>query len=393
MELYCDGERVFISKDYRVEGISKKDFLERDEAKVVWQSEKLSETPTRLTNTRHHLVGAGGSKLFRMDRRSGETLEIDVGNEVKDLMSDLREVFFTTAEGVYRIPAERFVEAEVVRYPVSDALDKPVKSVDVLGDVLFVIAGSFLYKISTKGEKLSEKALADGLKVLSDYEGAVSVTEREVIYFTDDMEVLSSGSYEGVFRKAEHGAYNTFLLSDKTFSVFGKTGKRYAHVEHAHYASFTEGLNHIYFYDEEEKGLSLAGKKDLLGDNFQEIDLTTLVAIPMASLMLAEREGAEVIVREEKGFIDAHINGEHVPIERVILKLSKYFPEVFYLYKNPGYYDEIESFAERFNLFKVEGRDVRLNVDLLERLLEMHSAFRTFADDIAKEVVSLAVGG
>lgn len=391
MELYCDGERVFVSKDYRVEGISKKDLIERADIKVVWQSEKLSETPKRLTNTRYHLVGAGGSKLMRMDRRSGETVEIDAGNEVKDIASDLRDVFFITAEGVYRVPAERFVESEIVRFPISDTLDKPIRSVDVLGDVLFVIAGNFIYKLSTEGEKLSEKALADGLKVLSDYEGPVAITEREVVYFTEDMEVLSNGSYDGIFIKAEHGAYNTFLLSDKTFSVFGKTGQRYAHVEAAHYSSFTEGLNHIYFYDEKEKSLSIAGKKDLLGDNFQEIDLTTLVGIVMGSLMLAEREGAEVLIREEKGFIDAHINGEHVPIERIILKISKYFPEVFYLYKNPGYYDEIESFAERFDLFKIEGKDVRLNVDLLERLLDMHSSFRTFGEDIAKDVIGLAI--
>ncbi len=392
MEIYCDGERVFISRDYRVEGLSKKELLERSEEKVVWQSEKLSETPRRLTNTRYHLVGAGGSKLIRMDRRSGETVEIDVGNEVKDIASDLRDVFFVTAEGIYRVPAERFVESEVVRYPVSDTLDKPIKSIDVLGDTLFVIAGNFLYKLTVGGEKLSEKALVDGVKVLSDYEGPVALTDKEILYLTEDMEVLSNGSYEGVYIKAEHGAYNTFVLSDSTFSVFGKTGQRYAHVEGAHYSSFTEGLNHIYFYDEEEKGISIAGKKDLLGDNFQEIDLTTIVGIVMGSLMLAEREGAEVLLREEKGFIDAHINGEHVPVERVMLKLSKYFPEVFYLYKNPGYYDEIESFAERFDLFKVEGKDVRLNTDLLERLVELHSSFKTFGEDIAKDIIGLAVG-
>ena len=391
IELYCDGERIFLSRDYRVEGVAKRDFIERSDVKVVWQSAKLSETPVRLTNTRYHLIGAGGSKLFRMERATGETVEINAGNEVKDLASDLRDVFFVTAEGIYRVPAERFAEGEVVRYPVSDTLDMPIKSIDILGDTLFVIAGNFLYKLNSKGEKLAEKSLVDGVKVLSDYEGAVAVTEKELIYFTDDIEVLSSGGYEGVFLKAEHGAYNTFLLSDKTFSVFGKTGRRYAHVDHAHYASFTEGLNHIYFYDEEEGSLSLGGKKDLLGDNFQEIDLTTLVGIVMGSLMLAEREGAEVIVKEEKGFIDAHINGEHVPIELVMLKVSKYFPEVFYLYKNPGYYEEIESFAERFDIFRVEGRDVRLNTELLERLLEMHSSFKTFSEDIARDVISLAV--
>ena len=391
MEIYCDGERVFICKDQRVEGISKKALLESSREEVVWQSEKLSETPKKLTSTRHHLVGAGGSKLIKMDRRSGETIEISLENEIKDLTSDLRDVFFATAEGVYRISAERFAESEVLRYPVSDLLDKPIRSVDVLGDFLFVIGGNFLYKLSLEGEKISEKALADGVKVLSDYEGPVAITEKEVIYFTEEMEVLSSGSYEGVFVKAEHGAYNTFLLSDRSFSVFGKTGKRFAHVEDAHYSSFTEGLNHIYFYDDREKAISVAGKKDLLGDSFQEIDLTTLVEIVMGSLMLAEREGAEVLLSEEKGFIDAHINGEHVPVERVILKLSKYFPEVFYLYKNPGYYEEIESFAERFDIFKVEGSDVRLNTDLLERLLDMHSSFRTFGKDIAKDIISLAI--
>ncbi len=391
MELYCDGERIFLSRDYRVEGFSKKAFIERGVLEVVWQSGKLSETPERLANTRYHLIGAGGSKLIRMDRGSGETVEVDVGNDVKDIASDLRDIFFVTAEGIYRLPAERFAEPEIVRLPVSDILDKPLVSVDILGDHLFVLGGSFLYRITADGEKLSEKALADGVKVLSDYEGAVAVTEREVVYFTEDMEVLSRGSYEGLFRKAEHGAYGTFLLSDKTFSVFGKTGKRYAHVENAHYASFTEGLNHVYLYDEEEGAVSLGGKKELLGDNFQEIDLTTLVGVVMGSLMLAEREGAEVVVREEKGFIDVHINGEHVPVERVILRLSKYFPEVFYLYKNPGYYDEIESFAQRFDLFKVEGKDVRLNLELLERLLSMHSSFKAFSEDIAKDIIDLAL--
>ncbi len=389
MELYCDGERIYISKKDRVEGISKKEFIEKSETKVVWQSEKLSQTPTMLANTRFHLIGAGGSKLFRMDRRSGETVEISLENEVKDITTDLRDVFFATAEGIYRVPAEKFVESEVVRYPVSDTLEKPIKSIDLLGEFIFVLTESFLYKLSVKGEKLTEKVLADGVKVLSDYEGPVVITEKNVLYMTDDLEVLSNGSYEGVFFKAEHGAYNTFLLSDKTFSVFGKTGQRYAHVEHSHYRTFTEGLNHIYLYDEVEESITLAGKKDLLGDNFQEIDLTTLVGILTASLMLAEREGAEVILREEKGYIDVHINGEHVPVEKVILALSKYFPEVFYLYKNPGYYEEIERFAQKFDLFKVEGKEVRLNTDLLERLLSMHSTFKAFKDDIAKEIVEL----
>lgn len=391
MELYCDGERVFISKDYRVEGVSKKEFIESSITEVVWQSAKLSETPKRLANTRYHLIGAGGSRLIRMDRRNGETVEVDVGNEVKDIDTDLREVFLNTSEGIYRIPAERFVESEMVRLPVSDVIEKPIRSVAILGGDLYVLSRSFLYRLTREGEKVAEKAIADGLKLLTDYEGPVVITEKDVVYFTRDMEVLSSGSYDGSFLKAEHSAYNTFLLSDRSFSVFGKTGKRYAHVENAHYSSFTEGLNHIYYYDEAENSLSLGGKKDLLGDNFQEIDLTTLVAIPMASLMLAERNGAEVLIREEKGFIDVHINGEHVPIEEVILFLSKYFPEVFYLYKNPGYYDEIERFAERFDLFKVVGKDVMLNTDLLERLIGMHSSFRTFGEDIAKGITELAL--
>jgi len=55
MELYCDGERVFLSRNYRVEGIAKKSFLERSDINVVWQSEKLSETPVKLTNTRYQI--------------------------------------------------------------------------------------------------------------------------------------------------------------------------------------------------------------------------------------------------------------------------------------------------------------------------------------------------
>lgn len=56
MELYCDGERIFLSRDYRVEGFSKKAFIERGVLEVVWQSGKLSETPERLANTGYHLI-------------------------------------------------------------------------------------------------------------------------------------------------------------------------------------------------------------------------------------------------------------------------------------------------------------------------------------------------
>jgi len=52
MQLYTDGERVFVARDYRVEGISKREWIESGEKKVVWHSSKLSETPTLLTNTR-----------------------------------------------------------------------------------------------------------------------------------------------------------------------------------------------------------------------------------------------------------------------------------------------------------------------------------------------------
>ncbi len=389
MELYCDGDRVYMARNYRIEGFSKKDLLERAEAVVVWQSEKLSDTPKKLVNTRFYLVGAGGSKLFRIDRRNGSKVEIDAGAEIIDITSNLREVYFATPEGIYRVPAERCVEAEIKRLSISDLLDKPVKSLDLLGDHLFVIAGNFLYKLTKEGEMLYQKAFAEGIKVLSDYEGCVAVKRGEIVYFTEELEVLSNGAYEGEYVKVEHGAYNTFLLSDKSFSVFGKTGKRYAHVEDAHYESFTEGLNHIYFFDKEGK-LSFSGKKDLLGDNFQEIDLTTLIAIIMASLMLLEEKGNRVALKEEKGFIDLHINHKPVDVEKVILTLSRYFPEVFYLYKNPGYYDQIDTFAERFDLFKVEGKELRLNTLLLERLIQMHSTFKVFSEDIVRGLVKLA---
>jgi len=391
MELCCDSERVFISREYRVEGFSKRDLLERGELKTVWRSEKLSETPFRLVNTRGYLIGAGGTKLIRMDRGSGETVEIDIGNEVKDLTADLREIFFVTAEGLYRLPAERFAAPEAVRLPVSDTLDRPLRSVALLGENLFVLGGSFLYRLSRRGERMAEKALTDGLKLLPHREGVVTVTGERVIYLTTDLEVLSHGSYEGSFLKAEHSVYTTFLLSDRSLSVFGVTGERYAHVEPAHYAGFTEGLNHLYLYDLEEGSLTVTGKKELLGDSYQEIDLTTLIGVVVGSLLLAEKGGAEIFLRKEKGFIDAHINGEHVPVERVILALSRYFPELFHLYRNPGYYDEIESFARKFELFRVEGKEIRLNTDLLERLLSMHTDFRVFEEDIVREITELAL--
>jgi len=391
MELCCDGERIFVAKDCRVEGIAKKDLLEKGVLEVTWQSEKLPDTPSRLVNTRRYLIGMAGSRVIRMDRRSGESVVIDVGNEVKDITADLREVFLTTSEGIYRVPVERFAEAELFRLPVSDLLDRPLLTLQLLGDSLFVAGGSFLYRLTRRGEKLIEKALADCLKVLVHREGAVAVTKGAVVYLSEDLEVLSSGGYEGVFRKAEHNLHNTFLLTDRELSVFGLTGERFAHVEGAHYKSFAEGLNHLYLYDEAEGSVTVAGKKELLGDSYQEIDLTTLVGVVMGSLLLAERGGAEVMIREEKGFIDVHINGEHVPVERVILTLTKFFPELFYLYRNPGYYDEIENFALRFDLFRVEGKEVKLNTDLLDRLLTLHSAFRTFEEDIVRELMELAL--
>lgn len=388
MELYCDGERVYVSRNYRVEGLSKKELLESSKQEVIWQSNKLSETPRILRSTRYHLLGAGGSRLIRMDRRNGESVELEVGNEIKDVASDLRNVFFLTAEGIYRVPAERFADAEIFRMPVSDLLEKPLKSLALVGKNLYILGGNFLYKANKDGELISQKALSDSLKVLPDYDGCVVIRNGEVIYFTEDLDVLSSGSFEGEFVKAEHGAYHTFLLTDRSFGVYGKTGKRYAHVEDAHYISFTEGLNHVYFLDRNGT-VSHSGKKDLLGDNFQEIDLTTLVAIVMASLLLLERRGKDVLIKEEKGYIDVQIEGKPVSVEDITLALSKYFPEVFYIYINPGYYEEIEPFAQRFDLFKVVGKDIRLNSELLERLIQMHSGFATFEEDIVRSLLSL----
>ncbi|MEJ5339581.1 MAG: hypothetical protein WHS43_08005 [Aquificaceae bacterium] len=388
MELYCDGERVYLSRNYRVEGFSKKELLESSRYEVVWQSNKLSETPKILTSTRYHLLGAGGSKLFRMDRRSGESVELEAGNEIKDVASNLRNVFFLTAEGLYRVSAERFADAEVVRMPVSDLLDKPLRSLALAGKNLYILAGNFICRVSIDGELLFQRTLTDGLKVLPHYDGCVIIRKGELLYFTEDLEVLSSGSFEGEFVKAEHGAYHTLLLTDRNFGVYGKTGKRYAHVEDAHYISFAEGLNHVYFLDRDGT-VSYSGKKDLLGDNFQEIDLTTLVAIIMASLMLVEKRGNNVLIKEEKGYIDVQIEGRVVSVEDIILALSKYFPEVFYLYRNPGYYEEIDAFAQKFDLFRVVGKDVRLNSELLERLIQMHSGFRAFEEDIVRSLLSL----
>lgn len=388
MELYCDGERVYVSRNYRVEGLSKKELLESSEHKVVWQSGRLSETPKMLTSTRYYLLGAGHSKLIRMNKRSGEVIELEVGNEIKDIAIDLRNVFSLTAEGLYRVNIERFTEAEVVRIPISDLLEKPLKSLALVGKSLYVLGGNLIYKISRDGELISQRVLSEGLKVLPDYEGCVVIRRGELIYLTENLDVLSSGSFDGDFIKAEHGAYHTFLLTDRSFGVYGKTGKRYAHVEDAHYLSFAEGLNHIYFLNERET-LDYSGKKDLLGDNFSEIDLTTLVAIIMASLMLLERKGRHVLIKKEKGYIDIQIDGKVIFLEDVILALSRYFPEVFYLYRNPGYYEEIELFAQRFDLFRVVGKDIRLNSQLLERLLEMHSGFKVFGEDMVRSLLLL----
>ncbi len=389
MQLYTDGERVFVAKDYRVEGLSKRDLIEKGKKNIVWQSSKLSETPNLLSNTRFYLFGAGGTYLIRMNRATGETEEIDFGKRILDLASDLRNVFFITEEGIYKLDTERFEKAKIERLPVSDVIEKPIRSLDILGDYLYVSAGSWVYKLKRNGEKVSEKALTDVRKVLVDYEGPIVITEDKVIYITEDMETLSSGFYEGEFRKAEHGAYQTWLLSSSNFSVFGKTGERIAHVESSHYSTFTEGLNHIYYYDEREGDLTYSYKRDLLGDNFINVDLVDTIALIFASLMAVELAGNRVRIKEERGFIDLDINHNHVDMERVFLTLSKYFPEVFYLYKNPGYYDEIDNFAERYELFLKEGKEIKLNTSLLEKFASVRQDFHTLKDDIVRDILSL----
>lgn len=389
MQLYTDGERVFIARNYRVEGISKRDWIEKGEKNVVWQSAKLTETPTLLTNTRFYLFGAGGTYLIRMNRTTGETEEIDVEKQIVDMTSDLRDVFFVTHEGLYKLDAERFEKAKIERFAVSDILEKPIRSLDLIGDYLYVSAGPWVYKIRRDGEKEFEKALVDVRKVLADYEGPVVITEDKVIYFTDEMDTLANGFYEGEFIKAEHGAYQTWLLSSSHFSVFGRTGERIAHVEYSHYATFTEGLNHIYYYDEKEGDLTYSHKRDLLGDDFVDIDLVDTIALIFASLMAVELAGNRVRIKEERGFIDINVNHKHIDMEKIFLTLSKYFPEVFYLYKNPGYYDEIDNFAERYELFIREGKEIKLNTDLLEKFASVRQDFHTLKDDIVRDILSL----
>ncbi|WP_461829545.1 hypothetical protein [Aquifex sp.] len=389
MQLYTDGERVFIARNYRVEGISKRDWIEKGEKNVVWQSAKLTETPTLLTNTRFYLFGAGGTYLIRMNRTTGETEEIDIEKQIVDMTSDLRDVFFVTHEGLYKLDAERFEKAKIERLAVSDLLEKPIRSLDLIGDYLYVSAGPWIYKIRRDGEKEFEKALVDVRKVLADYEGPVVITEDKVIYFTDEMDTLANGFYEGEFIKAEHGAYQTWLLSSSHFSVFGRTGERIAHVEYSHYATFTEGLNHIYYYDEKEGDLTYSHKRDLLGDDFIDIDLVDTIALIFASLMAVELAGNRVRIKEERGFIDVNVNHKHIDMEKIFLTLSKYFPEVFYLYKNPGYYDEIDNFAERYGLFIKEGKEIKLNTDLLEKFASVRQDFHTLKDDIVRDILSL----
>ena len=390
MQLYTDGERVFVARDYRVEGISKREWIESGEKKVVWQSSKLNETPTLLTNTRFYLFGAGGTYLMRMNRTTGETEEIDFEKQILDMTSDLRNVFFVTSEGIYKLDAERFEKAKIERLAVSDILEKPIRSLDLIGDYLYVSAGSWVYKIRKDGGKESEKALVGVKKVLANYEGPVVITEDKVIYFTEEMDTLANGFYEGEFLKAEHGAYQTWLLTSTHFSVFGKTGERIAHVEAPHYTTFTEGLNHIYYYNEAEGDLTYSYKKDLLGDSFVSIDLVDTVALIFASLMAVELAGNRVRIKEERGFIDVSINHKPVDMEKIFLTLSKYFPEVFYLYKNPGYYDEIDNFAEKYELFLKEGEEIKLNTELLERFASIRQDFHALKEDIVKEILSLA---
>ncbi len=381
MELYTDSQRLYISDHQRVKGFSKKELLEKGKLVKVWQSKRLRKTPVKLCNTERYLIGAVESILVKMNTENGETSELWIENEIKDFTTDIKEIFFVTAEGVYKVSEEKFNPSGLKKLIDLSGVDKPLRSLCLRGDFIYLIGGNFLYKIHRKGRLDLEKTLAEGIKLLPSEEGIVAITKQEILHFTEDLETLSGTTYEGTYIKAECSHNTVFLLTDKELGVFSLSGDRYSHVEKAHYRSFTEGLNHLYLYDEKEENIIVVSKRELLGDNYTEVNLSTLSAIIMTSLLAVEREGAEVLIKEERGFVSININGERVSLEEIVFKLYKYFPELFYLYKNPGYYREVEKLALSF----------KSNPEPLEELLNKHRTFKTFEEDIAKDIIELSL--
>jgi hypothetical protein len=388
MYLLCDEKRVYVSTNYRVEAYDKPTLVNSEEKHLLWKSEKLKENLNKLVNAKEYIYGIGKNLLVRVGKTDGSTEELVFNEDLVDIFCTYSDLYFLSKTSLFRMPIDKFTHAEIKRLSVSDLMEKPFSCFCASDEYIYLASKSYLYKMGRNGEKKAEKALTDVRILLISEEGPIAIKGNgNVLNMDEGIQVVSSGEFDGEPIKAEYNVYHTFLLTSTGLHVFGTAGNRIAHISDSKYISFAEGLNHLYLYKED--GLHVASKMDILGDNYQNVDLTTVSAILWASLMLFEKEkGAKVSVKERHGFLDMRVDETAINMEKLVFKLSKYFPDVFVLFSNIGYYESLLEFATRFELIKREDDNLILNEDMLNHLVKKHSAFETFRKDIVSLVSS-----
>jgi hypothetical protein len=388
MYLLCDEKRVYVSTNYRVEAYDKPTLVNSEEKHLLWKSEKLKENLNKLVNAKEYIYGIGKNLLVRVGKTDGSTEELVFNEDLVDIFCTYSDLYFLSKTSLFRMPIDKFTHAEIKRLSVSDLMEKPFSCFCASDEYIYLASKSYLYKMGRNGEKKAEKALTDVRILLISEEGPIAIKGNgNVLNMDEGIQVVSSGEFDGEPIKAEYNVYHTFLLTSTGLHVFGTAGNRIAHISDSKYISFAEGLNHLYLYKED--GLHVASKMDILGDNYQNVDLATVSAILWASLMLFEKEkGAQVSVKERHGFLDMRVDETAINMEKLVFKLSKYFPDVFVLFSNIGYYESLLEFATRFELIKREDDNLILNEDMLNHLVKKHSAFETFRKDIVSLVSS-----
>jgi len=388
MYLLCDEKRVYVSTNYRVEAYDKPTLVNSEEKHLLWKSEKLKENLNKLVNAKDYIYGIGKNLLVRVGKTDGSTEELVFNEDLVDIFCTYSDLYLLSKTSLFRMPIDKFTHAEIKRLSVSDLMEKPFSCFCASDEYIYLASKSYLYKIGRNGEKKAEKALTDVRILLISEEGPIAIKGNgNVLNMDEGIQVVSSGEFDGEPIKAEYNVYHTFLLTSTGLHVFGTAGNRIAHISDSKYISFAEGLNHLYLYKED--GLHVASKMDILGDNYQNVDLATVSAILWASLMLFEKEkGSKVSVKERHGFLDMRVDETAINMEKLVFKLSKYFPDVFVLFSNIGYYESLLEFATRFELIKREDDNLILNEDMLNHLVKKHSAFETFRKDIVSLVSS-----
>jgi hypothetical protein len=388
MYLLCDEKRVYVSTNYRVEAYDKPTLVNSEEKHLLWKSEKLKENLNKLVNAKDYIYGIGKNLLVRVGKTDGSTEELVFNEDLVDIFCTYSDLYLLSKTSLFRMPIDKFTHAEIKRLSVSDLMEKPFSCFCASDEYIYLASKSYLYKMGRNGEKKAEKALTDVRILLISEEGPIAIKGNgNVLNMDEGIQVVSSGEFDGEPIKAEYNVYHTFLLTSTGLHVFGTAGNRIAHISDSKYISFAEGLNHLYLYKED--GLHVASKMDILGDNYQNVDLATVSAILWASLMLFEKEkGAKVSVKERHGFLDMRVDETAINMEKLVFRLSKYFPDVFVLFSNIGYYESLLEFGTRFELIKREDDNLILNEDMLNHLVKKHSAFETFRKDIVSLVSS-----